>query len=294
MAKNGHDWAISIYKNEHCIKNLSGKGSQHTKQSIQQAKEEGYPDLVVWYENPYLKATRQLWAGQKRPFARNNISRYLKDLDINCKWVYTGHHESHAAHFYNSPFLDASIIVIDSIGEWDTTSIWRGFGNKITKIRSVKYPHSIGLFYSSMTHRIGLEPQADEGKLEVKSKIVKDYEVTKGSIENELIKSHKWKPLFTRNMHKGIKGWRSEFYDNHIAAATQSVFEDLVMNISDYVYNKLPSRNLIISGGCGFNQGIRPLLKDKWDNVFFPKNPSDSGSAETCVLSYLRNMKNGN
>ena len=73
------------------------------------------------------------------------------------------HHKSHAAAgYYTAPFDDCNVLVIDSIGEWDTVSIWEGKDNKLKKIKSWKYPYSLGLLYSAITKRIGLKPNEDE------------------------------------------------------------------------------------------------------------------------------------
>ena len=86
MSKNGHDWSVAIFKDNNLVNTISGKGPRHTIECIEEAKKSGKPDLVIWYENPYLKAIRQFLAGQKNPFKRNNVKRYLRDLNINCKW----------------------------------------------------------------------------------------------------------------------------------------------------------------------------------------------------------------
>ena len=288
MVGNSHDASIAVYdQDKNFIKMYNSKDVRHSDKMIKDALSHGHPTKIVWYEKPFSKSIRQLYAGQKNPFKRNNVKKYLKEYGLNVPVVYVGHHHSHAAHYYNSGFDHAVILVIDSIGEWDTTTIWEAYENKLRKKYSVKYPHSLGLFYSSMTKRIGLVPQKDEGELEKRSKYIEEFFVTKGTIEADLIKQHPWKPLFTRNLHRGIGEWRSEFYDDHIAAATQSVFEDQVLKVSQFALNKLKSRNLVVAGGCAFNRGIRPLLKEEWENVYFPDNPGDGGSAETCVLAYL-------
>ena len=69
------------------------------------------------------------------------------------------HHESHAAAgYYTAPFDDCNILVIDAIGEWDTISIW----DNMKKIKSSKYPYSLGLLYSAITKRIGYQPNEHE------------------------------------------------------------------------------------------------------------------------------------
>ena len=109
------------------------------------------PDVVSYYEKPFLKNLRRWYAGQRWQKPR------LK-YDVNF-----GHHESHAAAgYYTAPFDDCNVLVIDAIGEWDTISIWEGKDNKLKKIKSWKYPYSLGLLYSAITHRIGVKPNEDE------------------------------------------------------------------------------------------------------------------------------------
>ena len=105
------------------------------------------PDVIAYYEKPFRKNLRRLYAGQKWQKPR-----------IKYDWSF-GHHESHAAAgYYTAPFDDCNILVIDAIGEWDTITIW----DNMTKLKSWKYPYSLGLFYSAITQRIGLKPNEDE------------------------------------------------------------------------------------------------------------------------------------
>ena len=106
---------------------------------------------LAYYEKPLWKNTRRLFAGQK-------WQKTTTEYDVSFP-----HHKSHAAAgYYTAPFDDCNVLVIDSIGEWDTVSIWEGSFNKLKKIRSWKYPYSIGLLYSAITQRIGLKPNEDE------------------------------------------------------------------------------------------------------------------------------------
>ena len=290
MSKNGHDWAIAIFKDKQYIKTISGKGHKHTLKSIVEAEAYGEPDLVVWYENPYLKSIRQFLAGQKNPFKRNNIRRYLKDLNINCKWTYVGHHESHAAAFYKSGFEDATIVVLDSIGEFDCTSIWKAENGKLKKLKSSKYPHSIGLFYSAMTDRIGMKPQQDEAKFEeLSNKQHFPFSLLQTHIEMDLIKQFTPLPKFKKNLHKGVRGmWRGK-NKKEIASATKGIFEQLVHAVLWQARKITNSRNIVLSGGVAFNKSMPKLVSKTWDNLYIPPNPSDSGSAEGAVLAYLNN-----
>ena len=293
MVGNSHDASIAVYNCNELQEIYTSKNKTHSHDLINKAFLVNYkwPDLVVWYEKPFKKAIRQLYAGQSKPFARNRVKKYLDKYGITCPIKYVGHHEAHAAHYYNSTFDDATIIVIDSIGEWDTTTIWQAENNKLTKRYNTSYPDSLGLFYSSMTQRCGLTPQKDEMIID-QSKYghVDVNPIIKKVMMDDLVIPHMWKPLFTKNMHRGIGNWRPEFKKKEIAPVAQDVFEDLVMKISDYARSKLPSKNLVLSGGCAFNRGVRNKINRNWDNVYYPPNPGDGGSAETSVLAYSLNL----
>jgi carbamoyltransferase len=294
MSKNGHDWSVAIFKDNNLgnrfklVNTISGKGPRHTLECIEEANKSGKPDLVIWYENPYLKAIRQFLAGQKNPFKRNNVKRYLRDLNINCKWKYVGHHESHAAAFYKSGFKDATVVVFDSIGEFDCTTIWKAENGKLKKLKSSKYPHSLGLFYSAMTDRVGLKPQQDEAKFEELSHSFTPFSLLRTHIEIDIIK--KWEPMpkFKINFHRGARGMWWGKGNKEIASATRGIFEQCVTYILRYAREITTSKNLVISGGVAFNKSMPKLVGKTWDNLYIPPNPSDTGSAEGAVLAYLR------
>ena len=289
MSKNGHDWAIAIFKDKELIRIISGKGRKHTLKAVRDAKQEGEPDLVVWYENPYLKAIRQFLAGQKRPFHRNNIKRYLRDIQIDCKWTYVGHHESHAAAFYKSGFKDATIVVFDSIGEFDCTSIWKAENGKLKKLKSSKYPHSLGLFYSAMTDRVGLKPQRDEAKFEELSHSFTPFSLLRTHMEHDILKRYEPMPKFKINLHRGARGLWWGKGKKEIASAARGIFEECVTYILRHAMEITTSKNLVISGGVAFNKSIPDLVGQTWDDFYIPPNPGDTGSAEGAVLAYFNN-----
>ena len=111
-------------------------------------------DVHVFYENIYKKNDRRISFSQ--PPAQ---TKYLHQYSYMRK-----HHESHAASaYYTAPFSeDVVCVVIDAIGEWDTCSIWRVNDGILEKVWSKKYPFSLGLFYSAITKRVGLQPNCDE------------------------------------------------------------------------------------------------------------------------------------
>ena len=122
----------------------------------------GKPDKVVYFERPYLKKLRQLRAGQYGEVLsyKNTPQYYLRDYVGNSKIEYVQHHQSHAAAgYFTSPYEESAIVVIDAIGEFETCSIWYAWGSHFEKRYTLKYPNSLGLWYSAMTQRLGLKPR---------------------------------------------------------------------------------------------------------------------------------------
>jgi len=100
---------------------------------------------VHWYENPQIKDDRVRRTFAKRPIKtfflrqrykkeqlRNSPQALLQALGYTGKIIYHDHHYSHAAFsYFTSPYRDAAILTVDGVGEWETTTISRGKGNKI-------------------------------------------------------------------------------------------------------------------------------------------------------------------
>ena len=86
------------------------------------------------------------------------------------KWskniIFTSHHESHAASaFYHSPFEEVAILNMDGVGEWDTVTIGTGEGNQMKLLKSLQFPHSLGLLYIAFTYFCGFKVNSGEYKL---------------------------------------------------------------------------------------------------------------------------------
>ena len=248
----------------------------------------GTPTEIVFYEKPILKSLRQLWAGQGFKFGENNIKNYLKKYGLNVPIKYTKHHESHAAYgYYTSGLKNAVIIVLDSIGEFETISIWSGLGNKIQKRYSQSYPHSVGLFYSAMTQRCGFQANAEENKMEQLAK-QGDWRVLYDAFNQEIIKDRM--PFKTHiNLHRGCRWWRPELNSEkdiaNIAATTQKIFEEVILEHCSWARMFVQSRNLILVGGCALNRTATDKIKNLWNSFWIPKNPGDPGSCVGAVLA---------
>ncbi len=206
------------------------------------------PDVVSYYEKPFLKNLRRWYAGQRWQKPR------LK-YDVNF-----GHHESHAAAgYYTAPFDDCNILVIDAIGEWDTISIWEGKDNKLKKIKSWKYPYSLGLLYSAITHRIGLKPNEDE--------YITMGMAAFGEPRYDLTE------LLWKNNHKGVGQIWSGAKNEDLAASVQDLYEREFLKLVE----QCPKKNLVIMGGCALNCVANSKIQGK--NIWIMPSPGDAGSA---------------
>ena len=139
-------------------------------------------DRIVFYEDPTVKLNR-LWQQvvdywpRSRGFYEEHIPRFVKykmpiadqirkHLGYHGKIENSEHHRSHAASaFYTSPFERALIVTIDGVGEYETATVHLGEGNRLTKLRSIHFPHSLGLFYSVFTQYLGFEVNEGEYKV---------------------------------------------------------------------------------------------------------------------------------
>jgi len=250
------------------------------------------PCAIVWYERPWLKKTRQLYAGQYNwAFDLNELpSRYLKKFNLGyAKIHYVPHHASHAAAgFLTSPFQEATVVVLDAIGEWESASIWHGTGNNVRKLWSRSYPTSLGVFYSAFTDLIGLKPLGEEHVLQNLSE-----EGDPGKYI-DLVRSY-WKNnwYLKENLHKGVRSWPHDIQPladdhRHIAAAVQQVFEEQANWIMAKARELSPSKNLVYMGGCAMNGKYNSQLPSQWEGIWSLPVPGDAASAIGAALYHRK------
>lgn len=296
---NSHDASVAVFKDQELkwaalAKDFSGVVNDPDLNwtLVSAAKDiAGNPDKVVWYERPFLKSLRQLRAGQGWLFGENNIKRYLKQWDITCPIEYVQHHHSHAAYgFYTSGFYDASIICIDSIGEYETLTMWSGKGDKLVKVNSQGYPDSLGLWYSAMTQRLGFIPNQQEYEVSVLAK-QGDWRRYYDMVQSDFFEFESnplMKVKFKENCHRGLRWWRPEIKQDDLfdlAAAVQKLFMDVVLRLTTSMQLNMPSHNLVVTGGCALNKGAMDYIKPNWHNLWIPPNPGDPGSCIGAVLA---------
>ena len=297
ISANSHDASLAVFVDNECkfashserFSGIKNDPDLNTK-LIQYALQWGEPDKVVWYERPFRKTLRQLWAGQGWLLKENDIRGYLRRYGITCPVEYSSHHRSHAAAgYYTSGFMDATVVCIDSIGEFETLSIWEGSDNRLEKYYSQGYPNSIGLWYTAMTQRIGLKPNEDEYILMGMAAYGDPEKYRKAILDDFFYYVNGVEVIFKQNLHRGCRWWRPELnseqdmYD--IAAATQIIYEEVLDTLLKHTTRYLLSRNLVLMGGCALNCSANSIAHEYFDNVWIMPNPGDAGSSMGAVLS---------
>jgi len=223
-------------------------------------------DTTVFYEDVKLK-------NERRAFHSMSPVEYL---DI-CQH-HLNHHESHAAAaYYTAPFKDDTVIVvIDAIGEWACSSIWVPKELGLECVWEEEYPHSIGLFYSAITKRLGLKPNEDE------------YITMGMAAFGEPIVSMRWCfDLPDRNWHRGFGVFDFQGYaPEDIAASAQHEVENRINAIM--IKAKEYGSNICYGGGVALNCVANSKVVNKhFDKVWIFPNPGDAGSSLGAALGYI-------
>lgn len=267
------------------------KSNNIDNSTIELALLHGKPDHIYWYENPWIKKARQLYAGQYKTALNMSVlpSAHLQNAGLShIPLTYTKHHTSHAAAgYYTSPFTDAAVVVLDAIGEFECASIWHGQGSKLTKVWSATYPNSLGLFYSAFTQLIGFIPIQQEHLLQMAAEVGdpnRYYETVNGYFTGVL--------KLTRNLHKGVLDWPHPINNlqdqSDIAAAVQKVFEEQLYGVLEVAFQLTKSYNLVYMGGCAMNSDANKKQLHNWERVWSLPNPGDPSSAIGAVLWHTR------
>ena len=254
---------------------------------------------VHYYERPILKAIRQWRAGQK---CSNLTVKGVIGESIHAALKYPSsyhihdHHLSHAAAgFQTSPFQQATIVIIDAIGEFDTITVWDAFydmnGNaKYKKILNWKYPNSIGLFYSAMTKRVGLNPMDEEYILMGMAAFGNPIHVA--AMTNEFIDDIKT-ITFKQNLHAGIdEKFLADANDMDLAASSQLLTEQLISIVLSKARINGKSTNLVYGGGVALNCLANSKLGNYFSKIWVMPNPGDAGSSiGAAALGFKKKIK---
>ena len=289
-------------------------------------------DHIVFFEKPFLKFERLLetymafapkgfksfslsmpiWLREKL-FQKKFLFEKLKQHDENFnnikKIKFSEHHYSHAASaFYPSPFKDAIILTLDGVGEWATTTVAVGSGNKLQILKEIHFPHSIGLLYSAFTYYTGFKVNSGEyklmglapyGKPVFKDLILDNLLDLKadGSFKLNMkyfnyatgltMTSNKFSKLFGNPVRDSKKDLLNQFHMN-IAASIQAVTEEIVLRLTKNISKEYKIKNLCLAGGVALNCVANgKILKEKiFENIWIQPAAGDAGGSLGAALAY--------
>jgi len=150
----------------------------------------------------------------------------------------------------------------------------------------------VGLWYSALTQRVGLKPQEDEYIL-MGMAAYGDSDRLYHDIKSDFVEvGDRTLAKFRQNLHRGCLDWRPELNSPQdlmdIAAATQSVYEDIFRWVIGKAAKMNDSQNLVLMGGCALNCSANSIAYDYFKNVWIMPNPGDAGSAVGAVLAHKK------
>src|SRR6266851_7552429 len=253
-------------------------------------------DHVVFYDKPFLKFERLLetylafaprgfqsftmaipvWLREKlfqKSLLKHELKRCAPDYDWPRRLLFAEHHKSHAASaFFASPFQEAVVLTMDGVGEWATTSVGFGSGNRLEMQREIHFPHSLGLLYSAFTYYTGFKVNSGEYKVmglapygEPRyAQTIFDHLIDvkpDGTFRLDLsyfdycsglrMTNEKFDALFGGPAREP-ETWLTQ-REMDLAASIQAVTEEVVLRLTRSIAAETGSKNLCLAGGVALN-----------------------------------------
>jgi carbamoyltransferase len=257
----------------------------------------GPPELIAWYERPFVKKLRHARAGQWHDAltARDFPKRYLTSLGLPFRLPeirYVSHHHSHAAAgFTTSGYDEAAVIVADAIGEFRTFTIGRyDRAGSFKTLHQRNYPHSLGLLYSAFTRRCGFKPNEDE-YIVMGMAALGEPRYTDAIYDDFLELAH---PTFKLrvNPHRGIGDWQPKAASEDLAASIQKATEDVLLEAARWARAHTGSRQLILMGGVALNCVANTKIAERglFEKIWIFPNPGDAGSSVGAAAALSRSQ----
>lgn len=286
--------------------------------------------FFAYYEKPLLKFERILdmfiksWPWSLRFFmnffpeqlgdkitVENTIRKKLK---YKGKIVFVPHHLSHAsAAYYSSGFTESAVMTVDGVGEYQTTGLWKGSGNRLTPLFSIHFPHSVGLLYSTFAAFLGFKVNEDEYKLMGLAAYGKPSYIGKvrrvvdvkpdGSfaLDMDYFSFRESTKMWSRRFEKLFgkpRDPKDSIQPRHanIALSIQKITEDIYIGMLNHLHKVAPSDNLCISGGVALNALANGQIyaKTPFKHVHVLGPAGDSGAALGAALYMHFQGKTGN
>ena len=289
-------------------------------------------DQIVFYEKPFLKFERlletylafaprgfstflmsmPLWLREKlfqKNYIFNQLKRNDKEFNDIDKISFSEHHFSHAASaFFPSPFEEAVVLTLDGVGEWATTTLAIGRGNKLSMIKEIYFPHSIGLLYSAFTYYTGFKVNSGEykvmglapyGEPKYTDLILKELIDVKedGSFRLNMkyfnfatgltMTNLKFSRLFGHKVRDPNKELLTQFHMD-IASSIQEVIEIIVLKLVKNIQKETNIKNLCLAGGVALNCVANgKIVKNKiFENVWIQPASGDAGGSLGAALAF--------
>ncbi|HZT50033.1 MAG TPA: carbamoyltransferase [Hyphomicrobiaceae bacterium] len=287
-------------------------------------------DAVVFYEKPLVKFERLLetylsfaprglrsfamampvWLREKL-FQKQVLARELGKLDpgfdAGARLLFSEHHLSHAASaFYPSPFEEAAVLTMDGVGEWGTTSLAVGRGNRLEVLKEMRFPHSIGLLYSAFTYYLGFKVNSGEykvmglapyGEPRYVDRILEHIVDLKADGSFRLDQRYfdyctgltMTSDAFARLFGKPVRNPETDLltqFHMDMAASIQAVTEEIVLRLARSVRAETGQRNLCLAGGVALNcvANGRILRERIFDHIWVQPASGDAGGALGAAL----------
>jgi carbamoyltransferase len=288
-------------------------------------------NAVVFYEKPLVKAERliETYLGVApsgvRSFSmaiptwlreKNNIPRIIRrKLGKQYKGpvLFTEHHESHAASaFFPSPFREAAILTADGVGEWATTTIGVGEGNRIQLLHEIRFPHSLGMLYSAFTYYTGFRVNSGEYKLmglapygEPKYvSLIYDSLIDLGEdgsfwLNPEYFNYCSGLTMTSESFHKLFGGpprkpeGQLTQKDMDLAKSIQVVTEEAMLRMARRAHAETGKPNLCLAGGVALNcvANGRILREGPFKALWIQPAAGDAGGSLGAALAVWHQMK---
>ena len=287
-------------------------------------------DFVAYFEKPFVKFERlietylafaprgfrsfrhaiPLWVKEKL-FLKRLLARHLGDLDPAVDWearmLFSEHHLSHAASaYFPSPFDEAVVLTMDGVGEWATTSLAIGRGEKLEVMREIHFPHSLGLLYSAFTYYCGFRVNSGEYKLMglapyghpryadlIRSHLIDVKPDGSFQLDLEYFDYCTGLTMTSPRFHALFGGAprapeaRLEQRHMDLAASIQVVLEEIVLRLTRSAASRYGIRNLCLAGGVALNcvANGRVLRDGQFDNMWIQPAAGDAGGAVGAALA---------
>lgn len=287
-------------------------------------------DAIVFYEKPFISFERiienflqyapkgfanfkqalPLWI-KKKLFLERTIKRELEQHFPHEHFptlYYSEHHLSHAASsFYPSPFDEALIVTLDGVGEWATTGIFWGNKNKITPIKEIDFPHSLGLLYCALTSYLGFKVNSGEYKVMGLApygtpryyQLLKDHLVTlhpDGSYQLNLdyfghtYHQQSFTPKLEELLANKARSPEANLEQFHmdVAASLQKLLEELLLHLLNALSLHHKTTNLCLAGGVALNCVANSKIKNHtpFKNIWIQPAAGDAGACIGAALAF--------